>query len=335
VNEDLMVRFEATFEAWLGRFRESAPTLDMVRYHFGHGETQPKRGKRLRPRMLLQVVREACGDDERFMTDALQASCAIELVHNYSLIHDDIEDGDRLRHGRETVWARYGHAHGINAGDMLCAISYLSLAREGVLSSSKLASRLTEILLDAHYAMCVGQGLDIAFEHRADVSFNEYVAMIDGKTAALFGATCAMGAVVAELSAQHVEAYQDYGRAYGKAFQIRDDILGTWGSVVTTGKPSGADIARRKWCFPVVWALAQEPSTARNRIAQAYAREAPLDQTTVSETIEALELLGAREAADTAANRLLTKAEQMAKAIGIDRERALHHLFEASAARLA
>jgi geranylgeranyl diphosphate synthase type I len=335
VNVDLMVRFEATFEAWLGRFGESSPTLDMVRYHFGHGEAPLKRGKRLRPRILLQITREWRGGDERVMADALQASCAIEFVHNYSLIHDDIEDGDRLRHGRETVWARYGHAHGINAGDMLCAISYLSLARGGALSNAALAARLTEILLDAHYAMCVGQGLDIAFESRADVSFKEYIAMIDGKTAALFSAACAMGAVISDLSAEQVAAYAAYGRAYGKAFQIRDDILGTWGTVATTGKPSGADIARRKWCFPVVWALSQPAGAARERIAEAYARQAPLDSNTVSETIEALEELGAREAADATATRLLAEAAETAKSVGIDRERALHHLFEASAVRLA
>jgi geranylgeranyl diphosphate synthase, type I len=324
VTENLAARFESALDAWLEQFREPMPTLEMLRYHLGSG-----RGKRLRPRLLLQIVEEWHGDDSRAISDGLQAACAVELLHNYSLIHDDIEDGDRLRHGHETLWARYGAAHGINAGDTLCSISYLSLLRSGAISGVERAARLSETLLEAHYAMSLGQGLDIAFETRAEVSYEEYLAMTDRKTAALFGAACAMGAVIAGLPEEQVRVYTACGRAYGQAFQIRDDILGTWGAVEATGKPSGADIARRKWCFPVVWALAQAPSGPREVVAEAYARRAPLDETCAGEVVQALERLGARAAADAATARLVAEARERAESAGIDRRRVLHRLFDA------
>ena len=331
----LMDRFETTFDAWLGTFGDDALTVQMIRYHFGYGDTAPRRGKRLRPRMLLTIVQHERGNDEQAISDGMLASCAIELLHNYSLLHDDIEDGDELRHGRQTVWARYGIAHGINAGDMLCSMSYLALVRSGKISRTETAIRLAETLHDANYAMCIGQGRDIDFEAREHVSYEAYLQMIAGKTAALFGAACEMGAITARLSLEQQRAYAEYGRAYGKAFQMRDDILGTWGAVAATGKPSGADIKRRKWCFPVVWSLAQAPSKARQVIADAYAQRAPLDEATVLRVITALETLDARAAADDAANAALEEAAELARAASIDQNRALHHLFEASANRLA
>lgn len=331
----LMDRFETTLDTWLGQFADDVPTVNMVRYHFGYGDASPRRGKRLRPRVLLTLVQQERGDDEVAVADGLLASCAIELLHNYSLVHDDIEDGDELRHGRKTVWARYGLAHGINAGDLLCSMSYLSLVRSGAISDAATAIRLAETLHDANYAMCIGQGQDIDFEARTHVSYDAYLQMIAGKTAALFGAACEMGAIAARLPRAKQTAYAAYGRAYGKAFQIRDDILGTWGTVAATGKPSGADIKRRKWCFPVVWSLAQAPSAAQRVIAEAYARGTQLDDATIAQVIGALERLDARAAADEAAFNALEEARMIAETAAIDRNLALHHLFEASAQRLA
>ena len=331
----LMDRFETTLDASLRDLSGDAPTLDMVRYHFGYGESSPRRGKRLRPRALLTLVRQERGDDEAWVDDGLLAACAVELLHNFSLLHDDIEDGDELRHGRRTVWSRYGLAHGINAGDLLCSISYLTLIRRGNISDAETAIGLAESLHDAQYAMCLGQGQDMDFESREHVAYDAYLQMIAGKTAALFGAACEMGAIVARLSREKQQAYAAYGRCYGRAFQIRDDILGTFGSVAETGKPSGADIRRRKWCFPVVWALAQPPSSAQRVIAEAYAQKAPLDDETVIKVIHALHTLGAPQAADSAAEQALNEASSLAATASIDRDRALHHLFEASAQRLA
>ncbi len=332
---EVMQRFEASFDAWLSNFAGDEPTLAMARYHFGVGDAAPRRGKRLRPRLLFAVVEHERPGDEQALNDACAAACALELLHNYSLVHDDIEDRDELRHGRPTVWARYGVAHGINTGDLLCSLSYLSLVQDQRIASPEMAARLTRILLEANYAMCLGQGQDIAFESRELVSYDEYLAMIAGKTAALFAAACEMGAIIAGVAPALQCAYGEYGRSYGQAFQMRDDLLGTWGTVETTGKPSGADIKRRKWCFPVVWSLAQPPSAARTIVAEAYAEKAPLSDARVAEVIAAFDALGAREAVDLAVAQAFQRARHIAEVHAIDRDQTLHQLFEVSAYRLA
>ena len=135
---------------------------------------------------------------------------------------------------------------------------------------------MSRALHEAHLAMCAGQGRDIAFESAARVGRDDYMTMIEGKTAALFGVACELGALAGG-DPERAGAYARLGRAYGVAFQIEDDVLGTWGDPATTGKPSGADLAKRKWIFPVVWALAGPPSAERETIAAAYAGGRALD----------------------------------------------------------
>jgi len=156
---------------------------------------------------------------------------------------------------------------------------------------------MVRALHEAHATMCDGQSLDLAFERATHVTLPEYHRMIGAKTAALFGASSEVGALCAPCDAQSVLRYRELGRAYGLAFQIRDDVLGIWGSVDTTGKVCANDIARRKWTFPVVWALSQPRSRPTQRIASAYARGQALDGETVYGVIEALDELGAKEAA--------------------------------------
>lgn len=322
---------ENTVTAILGSGGDS-PLSEQVRWHFGFaGENAPRRGKRLRPRLLLQAALEEGATFEQ----AVDAALAIEYVHNYSLVHDDIEDGDRLRHGAETVWARYGIPHGVNAGDALCALSYLALLRNtGSLPPDRVVV-MTRVLQEASLAMCVGQARDMRFERAGRVTMDEYLAMIGGKTSALFGAACELGARVAGVSEERATAYGDLGRAYGCAFQIRDDVLGTWGSSAETGKPSGSDIARRKWTFPVVWALAGEASEARELIARRYARATPLDLADVGAVVKALDALGARHAADEASEIHLREAGRIAELHQIDRSGAVRTLFMTSTRRVA
>ncbi len=278
----------------------------MLLYHFGFGKHGPtRRGKRLRPTLLLRVA-----ESEGARIDgALDAAVAIEILHNYSLVHDDIEDGDELRHGRRTLWAVYGIPQALNAGDALCAISFLVLVKATAHHSDERVLRMVRALHEAHATMCDGQALDLAFERAADVSLLQYERMIAAKTAALFGASSQLGALCAACENGSVQRYRELGRAYGLAFQIRDDVLGIWGSVDVTGKVRANDIARRKWTFPVVWALAQPASPARRRVADAYALEQALDSKTVTDVIGALEELGAKEAADAAVAEHLAVVE--------------------------
>lgn len=279
----------------------------MLSYHFGYGEHGPaRRGKRLRPRLLLQVAQaEGAAADA-----ALDAAAAIEILHNYSLVHDDIEDGDELRHGRRTLWSVYGIPQALNAGDALCAISFLVLMNASNHHPGDRVLRMIRALQEAHATMCDGQSLDLAFERAAHVDLSEYHRMIDAKTAALFGASSELGALCAPCDDRSVLRYRELGREYGIAFQIRDDVLGIWASADATGKVTGNDIARRKWTFPVVWALGQPRSAARERIATAYARGEALRSDTVTQVIEALEELGAREAANAAIAEHLAVVER-------------------------
>lgn len=279
----------------------------MLFYHFGYGAYGPtRRGKRLRPRLLLCVAEAEGGALE----NALDAAAAIEILHNYSLVHDDIEDGDELRHGRRTLWAVYGIPQALNAGDALCAVSFLVLMNATARHADERVLRMVRALHEAHATMCDGQSLDLAFERATHVDIGEYHRMIAAKTAALFGASSELGALCAPCDEQSVLRYRELGRAYGLAFQIRDDVLGIWGTLDATGKVTGNDIARRKWTFPVVWALSGPPSTARERIARAYSRGHALDADTVADVIDALHELGAREAANAAIAEHLAVVER-------------------------
>lgn len=300
-------RFEVHLEGLIRDYRGSKQVADMLFYHFGYGDHGPaRRGKRLRPRLLLQVAQaEGAAAD-----DALDAAAAVEILHNYSLVHDDIEDGDELRHGRRTLWSVYGIPQALNAGDALCAISFLVLMNAAHRHPGERVLRMVRALNEAHATMCDGQSLDLAFERASAVDLAEYHRMIGAKTAALFGASSELGALCAPCDDQSVLRYRELGRAYGLAFQIRDDVLGIWGTLDKTGKITGNDIARRKWTFPVVWALGQARSAARDRIAKAYAEAEALDGSTVTEVIGALDDLGAREAANAAIAEHLAVVER-------------------------
>jgi geranylgeranyl diphosphate synthase, type I len=188
-------------------------------------------------------------------------------------------------------------------------------------------------LQEAHFRMCEGQAFDIGFETATFVTFEEYVRMIEGKTAALLAVACELGAWAAGATEERAAAYSRVGRAYGLAFQVRDDVLGTWGRTEETGKPSGADIRRRKWSFPVAWALAQAPSDDRTIVAEAYATIGILSEEHATRVIAALERLGARDAADEACLAYIDEANAISASQKLDRDSRLASLFRSTAKR--
>ncbi|GAC1394202.1 MAG: polyprenyl synthetase family protein [Vulcanimicrobiaceae bacterium] len=293
---------ELALERVIGELPQDTLVREMLCYHFGYSDTDgARRGKRARPRLLLCVAQEAGAQAE----DAMDAAVAIELLHNYSLIHDDIEDGDRLRHGRETLWVKYGVAQAVNAGDALCALSFLSLLRAQARHPAARVTAMVARLHEAHLAMCHGQSLDMEFERREHVSSQRYLEMIAGKTAALFATACELGAMCAGLDESRCAAYRDLGAAFGAAFQMYDDLLGVWADLRVTGKTAGTDIARRKKSFPIVWALEGPLVRERELIARAYTSEGEMDALTIAGVIGALDALGAQEATRaSAANHL-------------------------------
>ncbi|HZO95106.1 MAG TPA: polyprenyl synthetase family protein [Candidatus Baltobacteraceae bacterium] len=326
--------FERTLERAIDRLDASSPIRAHVREHFALDDPQAKRGKRLRPRILVAAAETEGAEPEA----AFPAAAAVELLHNFSLVHDDIEDRDELRHGRPTLWVRHGIPAAITAGDAMCALAFLTLLgtrEEPAGAPPERVAEMARVLHRAHNALCRGQGLDIGFETSPAVTFAQYLAMIEGKTAALFAASCALGALAAGASRERADAYGRMGRAYGLAFQVRDDILGTWGAPAETGKPAGADIRRRKWSFPVAWAMDGAPSADREIVAAAYGTIGDLDDERAAAVIAALERLGAQRAADAACESSIAEAVRIAEEHGLDRDGRLAEIFSSTAQRTA
>ncbi len=321
------------FEEYLERVLDDAAATNangaLIREHFGLDDPLARRGKRLRPRILLTVA-ESEGADGAV---ALGAAAALELLHNFSLIHDDIEDGDEMRHGRPTLWARHGIPAALVAGNAMSALAYITLIDGSANLPKKTVLAMERCLQQAHFQMCEGQSFDIGFETATLVTFEQYVRMIEGKTAALLTAACRLGALAGGDDSERAAAYGRVGRAYGLAFQVRDDVLGTWGRTEETGKPSGADIRRRKWSFPVTWALGGAPSADRSIVADAYATIGSLSNDHAARVIGALERLGARDAADEACMAYIEEANHVSGVHELDRDGRLAALFNATAKR--
>lgn len=267
----------------------------MVRYHLGwedpDGRPDEAGGKALRSSLCLLTCEAAGGDHWQ----ALPAAAAVELVHNFSLVHDDIQDGDAERHHRPAVWKLWGEAQAINAGDAILALAHLAvlrLAEEGVPEAAVLEAART--LSERTLEMVEGQTLDISFEETLDVDLGGYIEMIERKTGALFDCAFQLGGLVAGADATLVRRLGKIGRTLGTAFQVRDDMLGIWGDEAATGKPRGADIKRRKKSLPAVYALSETKGGLRDDLRALYAKPA-LDDADIAVIMRDLEEAGARE----------------------------------------
>jgi geranylgeranyl diphosphate synthase type I len=305
--------FEEYFRAFFDRASRDNPVYAQVAHHLGYAGSGPvRRGKRLRPRLAI-AASAACGGS---LDEALPACTAVELLHNYSLIHDDIEDGDRMRHGRETVWSAFGLPHGVNAGDVVGALAQLALAPVVKSIDAQTAFAMSMDLAAANVRMCEGQSLDIAFENIERTTVEAYLEMVGGKTAALFACCGSLGARSAGAGPADVERCADVGRLFGLAFQIQDDVVGIWGDSQATGKSADGDLARRKKSYPVAWAVERDPEGAGRIVVDAYARPGSnLDAATVETLRAALDSAGARDAAIRAAGDCFARAQS--RAIGL------------------
>lgn len=278
------------------------PPYDLMRYHLGwqdrHGvPTNGHGGKLLRPALCLLSC-EALGGDWR---QALPAAAALELTHNFTLIHDDVEDASVQRHGRETVWNIWGLAEAINAGDGMFALAHATLLRlHGRGQPAVRVIRAAEMLDQATLRLCEGQHLDLAPAEHGGNAVDRYLAMIEGKTAVLFAASCGIGASLGAESPDDAAQLYEYGRRVGLTFQIQDDFLGIWGDGAKTGKPTGDDLRAGKRTFPVVVALGAAQPGAHNQLQGLLARNDP-DDATIAQAASLLEELGAREACRRAA----------------------------------
>lgn len=234
------------------------PLPEMLAHHFGWGPGEDHRGgKRLRPLLALLTCQAAGGD----WRAAIPLASSLELVHNFSLVHDDIQDRSRTRRNRATLWSLWGDPQAINAGDALFALARRTSYR--LLECGVQAEVILEVqreLDDACLQLTIGQHLDLAFEGQLSVSLDSYLHMVEAKTASLLAASAAAGARIGNASAAAIDAYRAFGRDLGIAFQIYDDLLGIWGDPERTGKPAGDDLLSHKISYPVLVGLNRSPA---------------------------------------------------------------------------
>ena len=251
----------------------------------------PVIGKRIRPALVVLTC-EAVGGR---IDDARGPAVAVELIHNFSLVHDDIQDRSDQRHGRDTVWKLWGGAQGINVGDAIFALAQVALAElspdhprlaEGFGRLNRTCARL-----------CEGQYLDLALESAADVWLENYEEMIARKTAALIDCSTALGAWAAGVPSDVVDACGRFGYELGMAYQLQDDLLGVWGDPSVTGKPNRADILTRKKALPMVLALQMTSGTARHELLDVLSAPDEPDPETAERIVQIMESSGVRERA--------------------------------------
>ena len=273
----------------------------MLTYHLGWegpGSGPEAQGKRIRPLLVLLSTAAAGG---RWQS-ALPGAAGVELLHNFSLLHDDIQDQSPTRRGRPTVWTRWGVAQAINAGDAMFTLVPLALARLAPDHAPAIVVAANRIVFQGCARLTIGQYLDIAYEQSRQLPLEAYWPMIEGKTAALLAACTGLGALLGGADAAAQEKFTAFGRALGLAFQALDDILGIWGDEALTGKSTSSDLISGKKTLPVLYGLKNDGPFAHRWLAGSItAAEAP-------ELAAMLAAEGARSYTQERADRLTAEA---------------------------
>lgn len=274
-DQDLQARIVATMRAvFPASDRVLAPFYGMLQYHLGwlDEQLQPaggSSGKLVRPVLAVLANRVFGGIDQH----VLPLAAALQLLHDFSLIHDDIEDNSATRRGRRTTWQIWGVAHGINAGDAMFSLAHRALF--GLTPAGVPAERALRVMRDFEETIlriCEGQYLDMSAEGKMDVSVDDYLRMIRGKTAALTAAATGLGAALAADDEADIAAMWRFGEALGMAFQMQDDVLDIWGAPELTGKPFAADLQQRKMSLPVIHGLAHASAADHEHFVELYRR---------------------------------------------------------------
>ncbi|UED83087.1 polyprenyl synthetase family protein [Streptomyces profundus] len=264
------VLLDPALQAWVRRL--PPPVVRVASYHFGWTDSAGRPdsappGKALRPALVFACAEAVRGSAE----EALAPAVAVELVHNFSLLHDDILDGDTTRRHRATAWTVFGSSAALLAGDALLIHASRVLTEEAALPRTLTGLRW---LSESTTQLIEGEQTDLHFEERSRVTLGECLLMAERKTASLLACACALGALWGGGDQRQTEALRRFGHHLGVLFQLTDDLLGIWGDPAVTGKPAGADLASRKKSLPVVAAL-DSGTPAGRRLAELYAEEEP------------------------------------------------------------
>jgi len=279
------------------------PYHEMLTYHMGwtgEGAGPEAAGKRIRP--LLVLLSAAAANPNETWEETLPAAAAVELLHNFSLIHDDIQDNSAKRRGRPTVWVKWGIPQAINAGDGLFVLSNLAITDLIAGHPAETVVRAAQILHNTSLELTRGQYLDISYEKRQDLGVQDYWPMISGKTAALLSGCCQIGALLGGADENTQEAYRSFGNYLGLAFQVQDDILGIWGDESLTGKSAASDLVEGKKSLPVLAGISK-----KGKFAQRWA-EGPIKQEEVAEIAQLLASESAYASSHEAAKQMTDMA---------------------------
>ena len=288
-SETLFSAIEIELKKQIARLDEAHSTAyhEMLVYHMGwtgEGAGPKATGKRIRPLLLLLCASSSGGDWEK----ALPAAAAIELIHNFSLLHDDIQDKSETRRGRPTAWTKWGVAQAINAGDGMFILGNMAM---GNLAGSYPAETILQgerLFQETCLNLTRGQHLDISYETRNDLKIGDYWQMISGKTAALIASCTDLGALFGGADEGRQLSFREFGHYLGLAFQVQDDILGIWGDEALTGKSAASDLLEGKKSLPVLYGLKKDGEFAKRWNA------GPLSESDVSAMAQLLEREGAR-----------------------------------------
>ncbi|MBE9375220.1 polyprenyl synthetase family protein [Saccharopolyspora sp. HNM0983] len=298
-------------------------TQRICEYHFGwrNADGSPGRGggKALRPAMVLL----SAGCAEADVEQAVPAAAAVELVHNFSLLHDDVMDGDTARRHRPTAWTVFGRPGALLAGDALLALSGEVLLESG----SPNAAAAARALAAATRTLIAGQAADLDFEHRREIGLDDCLQMAHDKTAILLGSASSIGALLVGAPTETVVRLHAFGTELGMAFQLVDDLLGLWGDPEVTGKPVLSDLRARKKSAPVVHALSS-PAPAAGRLRALYDQPEPLTEAQVQQAAALVEEAGSAEWARTECDRRLGSALEYLPRGGGDTTQSLTELAE-------
>ncbi len=323
----MLPALEEALQAYVHAHIQPPALARMVAYHMGWegpGAGPQVRGKRVRPLLTLLTAQAAGGRWQ----DALPAAAAVEFIHNFSLLHDDIQDRSRLRRGRPTVWYLWGVAQAINAGDALFALAFRALADLHT-AAAGWPEPPAALLATACLHLTRGQYLDLAYEGRADLDEAAYWPMVEGKTAALLETAVVLGAYSAGLTHDAAQPYRTFGHALGLAFQVWDDYLGIWGDPARTGKSVASDLVARKNSLPVLYGLAQRDSA----FARRWAHARPITEEEAPALAAHLADTGARHYTQTQAEQWTAQARAALASAPVGDEQA-HRALQALAENL-
>ncbi|MBM3947181.1 MAG: polyprenyl synthetase family protein, partial [SAR202 cluster bacterium] len=297
---------------------DDADMYRTLRYHMGWCDPEGNPadasfGKALRPLLCLFMCQAVGGRVEQ----ALPAAVALELIHNFSLIHDDIQDEDQERRHRPTVWVLWGRNKALVSGNALRLVADRAMERlsaAGVRDDRALGA--ARYLTGRYLEMIEGQYLDLSYERQSNITMGDYLDMVGRKTGALIEAAMYLGAYLGTEDDQQVEALRRCGRLLGLAFQARDDVLGIWGDADVMGKATGADLKKQKRSLPVVFGLQSARGRDRERLV-AIASGPPPNGAQVEEALSILDGVGAREYSQALAEEKAADAMSIARGAGL------------------